>query len=68
MKNVYKFRIWFKTPNGHDLDHVQERYVLAENEEEAELKMDDYRKQMVKDGFCDFMFSCVAVEIQEVIC
>lgn len=69
MKNVYRFNIWFKTANGkHDLDNVQVRFVVAEDEEQAELKLDDYRKKMVKDGFCDFMFACVAVEIQEVIC
>lgn len=69
MKNVFKFHIWFKNPNGtHDLDNMQVRFVLAEDEEDAELKLDAYRKKMVKNGFCDFMFACVAVEIEEVIC
>jgi hypothetical protein len=47
---------------------IQERYVLAETEEEAEAKLNEYRKKMVANGFADFaVLGQPTVELENVI-
>lgn len=69
MKTVYRFRIYYKKDDGTlDLDHAQFRWVLAEDEGQAERKMEAYKRKMVKDGFCNFVVGCANVELENVIC
>lgn len=62
---VYKYHIFFE---GDDIDNYQERYVVAHDEEEADEKMEHYRKTKLKQGCCDFRFVYIGVEIDRVIC
>ena len=67
---VFKFRIFHCDKDGliYDYTEHQERYVLAETEEEAEKKLDEYRKKMVANGFSDFRFlDCPKVDTENVI-
>ena len=61
---VFKYRIFFEG----DEDFLQERYVVAHDEEEADKKMERYRKMKVKQGVCNFRYVCKGVEIDSVIC
>lgn len=67
---VYVFNIWYKNADGTlDLDFMQTRYVLANDEDEAEEKLNAHREQMVKDGFADFRYVYNGKEtISNVIC
>ena len=71
MKNnasVHKFNIWYLNADGtYDYDFRQERYVVATSEEEAEKKLDAHRKQAIKNGFADFRFVYMGVELDTVI-
>lgn len=71
MKNtatVFTFNIWFKNSNGTiEHDFTQTRLVVAQTEEEAESKLNAYREQLVANGFCDFVYVCKGVELDEVI-
>lgn len=58
---VFKYNILY---NDGD---KQERYVIAETEDEAEQKIEAHRQQMVKDGFADFRYYGGWVEIEGVI-
>lgn len=60
--SVFRYNIFFEG----DTDK-QERYVVAETEQEAEQKMEAYRQQMIKDGFSDFTYCGGWVEIYGVI-
>lgn len=65
---VFKFHIWFKNSDGTiDHDFLQTRFVVATTEEEAESKMEAYRKQMINDGFADFVYTYMSVELDHVI-
>ena len=51
-----------------DIDEKQERYVLAETEEEAVEKIEKYRKEMISKGLADFIIQPnPIVEIENVI-
>lgn len=66
---VFEFNIWHKNADGTiDHDFMQKRYVLANSEEEAESKLDAHRKQLIKNGFADFVYVCKGVELDNVIC
>ena len=62
---VFKYNIFFE---GDDIDNVQVRYVVAHDEEEADKKIERYRKIKVKQGVCNFRYVCKGVEIDSVIC
>ena len=67
---VFAFKIIHLDFNGNIMDYTekQERYVLAETEEEAEEKIEKYRKEMVSKGFADFIIQPnPSVEIENVI-
>ena len=67
---VFKFRIYHLDANGciADIDENQERYVLATTENEAEKKLDTYRKALIKQGYADFMLCGIPlVELDNVI-
>jgi hypothetical protein len=53
---VFEFRIYHLDGNGNTEDYTEEqfRYVLADTEEEAERKLEEYRKKMVANGYADF--------------
>lgn len=53
---LFKFRITWVDADGkiYDYDAIQERYVVAETEDEAIAKIENYRKEMVNKGFSDF--------------
>ena len=59
---VFKYNIWF---DGDE--DKQERYVVAETEEEAERKLLAYRDQLIKDGFDSFTYAGAWVELSNVI-
>lgn len=61
---IYKYHILF---NGDDLDDYQVRFVAAHDDEEADNKMERYRKNKIKQGFCDFRYWNMGVEIDSVI-
>lgn len=61
---IYKYHIFFK---GDDIDNVQVRFVAAHDEDEADTKMERYRKNRVKQGVCDFYYINMGVEIDTVI-
>lgn len=62
---VFKYYIVFE---GDDiLTDRQVRYVLAHEEEEADRKMERYRKQLVKQGFMDFRYINKGIELYTVI-
>lgn len=62
---VYCFKVRFK---GDDLQEVQNRYVLAENEDQAIDKMESYAKKLEEDGFAKVYFSVTpTVELENVI-
>lgn len=56
---LFVFPIYHLDKDGNimDYDERQERMVVANSEEEAMKKLDEYRKKMVADGFADFRFS-----------
>ncbi len=67
---VFAFTILHTDKNGKiiDINENQERYVLAATEKEAEKKLDEYRKKMVSEGFCDFIvWPNPTVELENVI-
>ena len=67
---VFTFKIYHLDGNGQPITNfdIQERYVLAKTEEEAEKKLDEYRKEMVSNGFADFvLLGCPTVELENVI-
>lgn len=67
---VFKFKIYHLDKNNRiiDFDENQERYVVANTEEEAEKKLDKYRIEMMKQGSCDFaLIGCATVELENVI-
>lgn len=67
---VFIFKIYHIDSNGQPTTNfdIQERYVLAKNEQEAEKKLDEYRKRMIADGFADFVaLGCPTVELENVI-
>lgn len=64
---VFSFKGWFKGDGWEDLDDLQVRYVVAETEEEAEAKMDEWCKQMVADGYAKFIYQEPTVEVDNVI-
>lgn len=65
---VFKFNIWFKNSDGTiDHDFLQTRFVVANTEEEAERKLDAHRKQLIKDGFADFIYTYMGVELNNII-
>ena len=62
---VYCFKVRFK---GDDLQEVQNRYVLAENEEKAIEKMERYAQKLEEKGFAKVYFSVTpTVELENVI-
>lgn len=62
---IFTFKIHY---SDSIFDDVQERYVLAETEEEAQEKLDEYRKRMIADGFADFVvLGYPTVELENVI-
>lgn len=66
---LFEFRIYFKNFDGTiDYDFLQKRYVLANDEWEAERKLNAYREEMIKNGFADFVYNSPLVEVQSVIC
>lgn len=67
---VFEFTIYLLDKDGKivDINETQKRYVVADTEKSAEAKLDNYRKQMIKDGYCDFaIIGCATVEIENVI-
>lgn len=67
---VFTFKIYHLDSNGQPITNfdIQERFVLAETEEEAEKKLDKHRKEMVVNGFADFVvLGCPTVELENVI-
>lgn len=68
MAKVFSFDIWFKNTDGTtDYDYTQTRLVVAHSAEEAEEKLNAYREEQIKNGFCDFVYMDPLVEIDEVI-
>ena len=66
--SVYKFHIWFKNADETvDYENMQERYVVAYTEEEAESKMERYRAELVANGFADFVSVYMGVDNYSVI-
>lgn len=68
---LYEFTIAFVDKKGRleDICNFQKRYVLANNEQEAEIKLDNYRKEMVKEGMSDFIqIGCPIVDAENIIC
>ena len=68
---LYEFTIAFLDKKGRleDISNFQRKYVLANNEQEAETKLDTYRKEMVKEGMSDFIqVGCPIVDAENVIC
>lgn len=63
MKTVFRYNIWF---DGCDIDDFQTRYVMADTEEEAEAKLENYRSKLVADGFASFTYAGGWVEIDNV--
>ena len=62
---VFCFKIRFEYDDPFD---KQERYVLANTEEEAIEKMLQYRTEMIKKGTRNFIFSfSPTVELENVI-
>ena len=62
---VFKFNVWFE---GDDLiEDLQERFVVASDEEEAEHKMEAHADNLKKRGFAQMVYVCKGVEIDEVI-
>ena len=61
---VFKYKIWFE---GDDFDQYQFRFVSANTEEEAEEKLNKYRKELIKNGFADFKYCDPVVEIEGLI-
>lgn len=62
---VFCFKIRFEYDDPCD---TQERYVLANTEEEAIEKMFQYRTEMIKKGTANFIFSFnPTVELENVI-
>ena len=60
---VFRFTIYY--PNSDD---TQVRYVIAETEEEAIEKMEEYRRSVRYDGGASFDFSYnPTVELENVI-
>jgi hypothetical protein len=67
---IFEFRIFHLNEKGCIADHDEKqfRYVAAETEEEAERKLDAYRKDLIKKGFADFMVCGIPnVELEGVI-
>ena len=68
MQRVYKFNAWFKDANGNvDYDNMQVRFVVAEDDEIADVKMSNYVEELKKNGFCELVYVLTSVEIDEVI-
>lgn len=61
---VFKFNIWYI---GDKYEDMQVRYVIAETEDEAIKKLEDYREKTINDGFADFTWAGGTVEIENVI-
>lgn len=62
---VFCFWIRFEYDDPFD---KQERYVLADTESEAIMKMQQYRTEMLKKGYANFIFSMSpTVELENVI-
>lgn len=60
---VFRFTIYYTST-----DDLQVRYVLAETEEEAIDKMEEYRRTARYDGMANFEFSYnPTVELENVI-
>ena len=67
---VFTFKINHLDFNGNIIDHYekQERFVLAETEEEAIEKMEKYRNDMINKGYANFTYQfSPTVEIENVI-
>lgn len=67
---LFEFTIAFVDKKGRleDIGNFQKRYVLANNEQEAETKLDNYRKEMVKEGMSDFIqIGCPIVDAENII-
>ena len=62
--SVFRFNIWF---DGDSFDDRQERFVLAEDEQEAFEKMEAYEQKMLDAGFANFKYCGGWVEIWDVI-
>jgi hypothetical protein len=70
---LFEFTIAFVDKKGKIEDisnfNLQKRYVLANNEQEAETKLDNYRKDMIKEGMSDFIqIGCPIVDAENIIC
>ena len=61
---VFKYKIWFE---GDDCDQYQFRFVSANTEEQAEEKLNKYRKELIKNGFADFRYGDPVVEVEGLI-
>lgn len=65
MATVFKYTIRYE---DSDIYGKQYRYVVANSEEEANEKIEAYRKHLVSVGFADFEIECnPIVEIDNVI-
>ena len=66
MKDVYSFRVWY---DESDIDNgfVQERYVVADTEEEALEKLERHNEEQHEKGFALFHIGRCIVDTQEVI-
>lgn len=61
---VFEYHIFYE---GKDLLDHQTRFVVAHDEEEADKKMERYRKRLVKQGFMDFRYINKGIELYTVI-
>ena len=66
MKNVFVFKVWY---DESDIDNglVQERYVLADTEDEAREKLEKHNAEQHAKGFALFHIGKCEILIQEVI-
>ena len=54
---VFRFNVWFEG----DIGTIQERFVVADNEEEAVQKLEKYIKGLKKQGYAQMLYNSEAI-------